>query len=135
MALASVALLAYREFVVPRQPIVWETYSEKKLSESIQAGRIVLVDFGANWDISGALLRRNVLESPDVKRVIRARRIATLRVDFSDPERSHTEEQRALQKVGLTAIPAVAIYRGSDQLPKAVFQGMYTAEEVLAAIR
>ena len=104
---AGAALLALGLFTGwPRPPqptdIVWDKWSPQAVEKLNSDGRIVYVDFTARWCATCQANKRLVFHSQDVLRAIRAKRVATLRGDWTQRDPAITAE---LSKYHRSAVP------------------------------
>jgi thiol:disulfide interchange protein len=128
----GIAFVWLRNYLDNR-PIEWVTYSANALDENLRAGRTVMINFTANWDLTSKM-HELALEAPAVRRRIRALDIVPQRADYTDGSQ---EIEDALKALGQRVIGAVAIYRPqSPNSPIVLNQpdGWMTEEQVLEAL-
>jgi thiol:disulfide interchange protein len=115
------------------RPIEWVTCSANALDENLRAGRMVMINFTATWDVN-TRMHEVALETPAVRRRIRALDIVPLRADYTD---GSPEIEDALKALGQRVIGVVAIYRPQSPekpLVLSVMDGWMTEQAVLDAL-
>lgn len=85
--------LWYRDYLINRRPLQWDTYAEEKIEKHLNSGRPVLILVDAEWDMGTGLLRSQ-LEMPISKRRLRNGDFLTMEIDIHVAQ--HTQR---LQKV------------------------------------
>jgi len=113
-ALAAVALLAHPAITVSagRAPPAAsatgsEAYSDARLAELRAQGRIVFVNFTADWCITCKVNEKVVFESAEVRRVLAEKNVAWLTADWTTPDPAITE---ALARFGRSGVPLYLLY-------------------------
>jgi thiol:disulfide interchange protein/DsbC/DsbD-like thiol-disulfide interchange protein len=96
-------------------PIPWQRWSETAVAEHRAAGRPVFVDFTAAWCLTCKVNERVAFSSGDVQALIRDRRVAMLKADWTsrDPEIT-----RALASFGRSGVPLYVFYESGAAEPK-----------------
>lgn len=101
--------------VLPSAPagaVAWQPYSRARLDELRSAGRIVFVEFTADWCIVCQANDALVLDRAEVQHLFAQRRVALLRADWTRQDASITE---ALSALGRNSVPVYALYDGVDR--------------------
>jgi thiol:disulfide interchange protein len=111
--------------------IRWHAYTENRLGRLLEAERTVLVDFTADWCVTCKTLEATVLDTPDVRRVLRENGVLTLLADWSN---GSPEITRKLESLGSKQVPLLAIYPSGETESPIVLQGFYTKSQLLAAL-
>ncbi len=116
-ALASLGLLAHPALTTPAArapaapaaatPGAAEPYSDARLAELRAAGRIVFVNFTADWCITCKVNEKVVLENADVRRVLAEKNVAWLTADWTTPDPAITA---ALARFGRSGVPLYLLY-------------------------
>ncbi|HEX8210518.1 MAG TPA: thioredoxin family protein [Longimicrobium sp.] len=95
--------------------LAWRPYSAELLEAQRDSGRIVLLDFTADWCLTCKVNERVALGSQAVRGAIRDRDVALLRADWTTRDPVVT---RALAAFGRNSVPFVVIYpRARDAAP------------------
>lgn len=93
----------------------WRPYSAALLEAQRDSGRIVLLDFTADWCLTCKVNERVALESEAVRLALRDQDVALLRADWTTRDSIVT---RALAAFGRNSVPFVVIYpRARDAAP------------------
>ncbi len=138
------AMLAAREDSLPGSGVVdpllaaeatdhtgairWHAFTRSRLERLTAANRTVLVDFTADWCPTCKWLETTVLETDDVRRVLRENTVVTLVADWSNKS---PEIASMLESLGSKQIPVVAIYPAGSSDPPIVLKGGYTKATLL----
>lgn len=85
----------------------WQPYTATALDDLRASGRIVLVEFTADWCLTCKLNERVAFGSDDVQAALRANDVALLRADWTTRDPAIT---RALAVFGRNSVPFVVIY-------------------------
>lgn len=109
--LAAVVCWWGRQEYQASQPLDWQPYSQAAFEERLLSGQTVVLFFDAGWDCQAALMRKVTWTDPEVKRLIRARRMAIFRIDLSDISDVPPEYSAAADDSGCRATACTAIYR------------------------
>lgn len=95
--------------------LTWQPYSEELLAAQRDSGRIVLLDFTADWCLTCKVNERVAFGSQAVREVIREHDVVLMRADWTTRDPVVT---RALAAFGRSSVPFVAIYpRARDAAP------------------
>ncbi|MDX2016030.1 MAG: cytochrome c biogenesis protein CcdA [Planctomycetota bacterium] len=112
-----------------RGPIRWIGYTPERFEEARAAGKVVVVDFTAEWCLNCMALEAAVLFRPEVASVLNSEAVVPLKVDLTGDNKPGQEKLKALNWVG---IPLLAIY--GPGLPEPRKYDSYTVSTVLDAI-
>jgi thiol:disulfide interchange protein DsbD len=95
--------------------LAWQPYSAALLEAQRDSGRIVLLDFTADWCLTCKVNERVAFGTEAVRAAIRDRDVVLLRADWTTRDPGVT---RALAAFGRTSVPFVVVYpRARDAAP------------------
>ena len=111
-------------------PIDWEYYTPELLSEKLDEGNVVVLEFTAEWCLNCKLLESTVLHDSKVVEAFGADDVSPIKIDLTGNNVSGNE---LLNEVGGLRIPLLIIM-GPDG--EEDFRGdFYTADQILEAIK
>jgi len=110
--------------------LIWEPYSEQKLSALLAQGRSVYLDFTAEWCITCQVNERILFSSTEVRSLIVQKNVALMRGDWTTKSPSITA---ALRRYGRNGVPLnVVINKGREEtavvLPNILSPGVVISE-------
>ena len=108
----------------------WRKYSEAALVEAGKAGKVVVLDFTAEWCLNCKTFEKTILESDSVALVLNEPDVALLKADITSKSAPGTAK---LAELGRVTIPLLVVYapNGTE-----VFKSeAYTREQVIEAVR
>ncbi len=109
--------------------IHWIYYTPDRLEAELQAGRVVVLDFTADWCINCKVLEFSVLETEAVTEALAGSGVSAIKVDLSS---SVAPGWKLLEEYERVAIPLLVVLRPDGQI---VFrQEVYTSAQVVDAI-
>ncbi len=114
-----------------RPAIAWQAYSPQTLQAAREQGKMVWVEFTADWCGNCLALEATVFHDRQVVATIKRGKIVPLRADVTRQNASGWELLGTLSKVG--AVPLSAIYPPDGGEPL-ILEGIYSAGDWLAAI-
>lgn len=110
-------------------PIDWIYYTPARFEEALEDGRVVVMDFTAEWCLNCKVLEHNVLQSPEVATVLARPDVAPVKVDITG---NNPVGKEKLRDTGRLTIPLLVIYTpGGHEVFKSDF---YTVEQVVEAV-
>jgi thiol:disulfide interchange protein len=112
--------------------IHWLPYSEPWLERLIADNRTVLVDFTADWCLTCKTLEATVLETQEVRDVLRANGVVALQADWTDGDPAIS---RKLESLGGKQVPVVAIFPAGRAQQPIVLSGFYTQATLLQKLQ
>jgi len=119
-ALAALALLAHPSIEVPavraaEAPAAGERWTPERVAELRAAGRVVFVNFTADWCITCKVNEKVVFGSAEVRRVLAERNVAWLTADWTTPDPAIAAE---LARHGRSGVPLYLLYgpRGEPEI-------------------
>jgi thiol:disulfide interchange protein DsbD len=111
--------------------IDWERWSPATVTQARSAGRVVLVDFTADWCITCQANKRLALEVPSVRAKIRQIGAAAFLADYTRFPENITEE---LNRFGRAGVPLVLVYPKDPNTAPIVLPTALTPGIVLSAL-
>jgi thiol:disulfide interchange protein len=109
-------------------PVNWIYYTPDRLAEAQQGGKVVVLDFTAEWCLNCKAIEEAVLHRPAVYEKLNGPGVAPIKVDITNYEAANQK----LAEVGSTTIPLLIVY---DPAGNEVFRSdAYTVEQVLGAL-
>jgi thiol:disulfide interchange protein len=128
-ALVFAGLFLFVRSVTDRGPIDWKGYTAERFESARQAGKVVVLDFTAEWCLNCKALENTVLHTPRVADALNADDVVALRVDLTGRNEPGKAKLRELRWVG---IPLLAVF--GPGLDEPIKYDWYTPEMVLDAI-
>ncbi len=107
----------------------WLEFTPAMLQKARDSGKVVVVDFTADWCINCKALKATVLDREPVRTRLLADDVLLLEVDLTSTKAPGWEY---LQQLGQTGVPTLAIYGPS--MDKPIVYNAYTPDLVLNAI-
>ena len=92
--------------------VLWQQHSVKQpfapqLEHALKQGRIVFVDFTADWCVNCKVNERFVLNTNEVQKAFRERDVIFLRADWTNGDPDIT---KLLKQFGRAGVPVYAVY-------------------------
>lgn len=115
--------------VTDRGPINWVGFTNARFEQAKKEGKILVLDFTAEWCLSCKALEAGVLHRENVYTRLNAPDVIAFKVDFTG---DNPEGQAKLSELNWVGIPLLAIYRPGVNAPAKY--DYYTPENVLNAI-
>ncbi len=110
-------------------PIDWIFYTPARLEAALEEGRVVVMDFTAEWCLNCKVLEHNVLQSPEVVELLARPDVAAIKVDITG---NNPVGKEKLRNTGRLTIPLLVIYASDG---REVFKSdFYTVEQVVTAV-
>nr|HPM83558.1 thioredoxin family protein [Candidatus Anammoximicrobium sp.] len=112
--------------------IRWLPYSERRLDQLTSDNRTVLVDFTADWCLTCKTLEATVLDTQEVRDVLRGNGVVALQADWT---KGDAEISRKLESLGSKQVPVVAIFPAGQAQQPIVLMGFYTKAVLLQKLQ
>jgi thiol:disulfide interchange protein DsbD len=111
--------------------LAWQPYSAELLAAQRDSGRVVLLDFTADWCLTCQVNERVALRSETVRTAIRNHDVALLRADWTTRDPVVT---RALAGFGRSSVPFVVVYPRAPAAAPIVMPTLLTIGAVIEAL-
>lgn len=111
----------------------WQSFTTRAaLEQLMREEKTVLVDFTANWCLTCKTLEAAVLNTDEVRQLVRKNGVVPLRADFTNGE---PEVAAMLDLLGGRAVPVIAIFPAGRPNDLIFFRNGYTQKQILDALR
>ncbi len=125
-----------RTLTLHEEKLKWEGYElvyTGRKGDFPSGSNTVLVDFTADWCLTCKTFEATVLNTPEVKELVEANGVITLKADWTDEA---PEVTKLMQYLRAQAVPTIAIFPANDpNNPSGLFRGGYTQADVLRALK
>ena len=111
-------------------PINWQHWTPERFAEARASGKVVVVDFTAEWCLNCKALESGVLHRAEVAAVLNSDRVVPMKVDITA---GYPEGVAFMKELRWANIPLLAVF-GPDSPEPEKFDS-YTPSTVLGAIR
>ena len=128
---SSASAVANREELQAAGALPWRPYDAKLLEALRDSGRVVLVDFTADWCLTCKVNERVAFGSSAARASLRAHDVALLRADWTTRDPAVT---RALAAFGRNSVPFVVLYGRDRAAEPAVLPTLLTPGIVTRAL-
>ncbi|MCI5140571.1 MAG: DUF255 domain-containing protein [Candidatus Electrothrix sp. ATG1] len=106
-------------------PIDWVYYTQERFDQATDEGKIVVMEFTAEWCLNCKALEQGVLTDPKLVKLLEDDRVVPMKVDITG---NNPEGKKRLQQAGSLTIPLLVIFSPSgEQVYKSDY---YTADQL-----
>jgi uncharacterized protein YyaL (SSP411 family)/cytochrome c biogenesis protein CcdA len=124
-------VLVFTNISTARAKVIWQPYTDQKVTAAISHHKPVVIDFYAAWCISCHELDRTVFASPKV--AARLSQLVTLRVDLTDE--NNPQAQSMIERYNLLGLPTVVFLDTQGrEIKEAKVQGIISLKEFLRSL-
>ncbi len=107
-----------------------QEYSQQTFAAAREAGQLIVVDFGAAWELQSKAVRSNALEREAVQQVLTEDNVISMRADLTS---TAAPGWKLFQKLGKTTLPVLAVFTPNAEEPRTL-TNLYSENEVVDAI-
>ncbi len=110
-------------------PIHWVHYTPERLEDAFRRGKIVVMDFTAEWCLNCKALEETVLRDPEIVDLLDGENILPMKVDITG---NNPQGKAKLREIGSLTVPLLVVFSPNGQ---SVFKSdFYTVDQVVGAI-
>ena len=133
-ALGVIALVIFAAYTLGKAKdekggISWQPWSTAAVLEAQRQGKVVFIDFTADWCVNCKFNEKFVLETPPVQQAMKS--VATFKADWTKGDPLITAELKKLKRAG---VPVYAVFSPKSDVPE-VLPELLTQEIVLEALK
>ena len=111
-------------------PIHWIYYTPQRLEDAFKQGKIVVMDFTAEWCLNCKALEEGVLRNQKIIHLLASNNIVPMKVDITG---NNPQAKAKLKEIGSLTVPLLVIFTPDGQ---PVFKSdFYTVDQILRAIK
>jgi len=115
--------------LMDKGPIDWTYYTPERLDQAKSQGKVVVIEFTAEWCLNCKTLEQSVLSRKEVASLLNSSQVAAIKVDITGNNAAGNELLNRMQSV---SIPLLVVM---DAKGNVVFKSdYYTAEQVIDAV-
>ncbi len=122
--------VAYNQTVLAKDVGLWQEYSPGAFESAVNDGKVVVLDFTAEWCLNCKALEAAVLNVSPVREQLESSGVVALKVDLTSRK---AEGWQKLNELGQTGIPTLAVYGpGTPEGPW--IANAYSSGQVMTAL-
>ncbi len=115
----------------------WALFDRETLDRELGKGRVVAVDFTADWCMNCKFLEKTILHTPEVEAIFDDKNVLTLTADWTNQD-AQTPEILAINELldanGARQVPTLMIFTPSAPEKPIVLRGLYTKAALLEVL-
>lgn len=109
----------------------WRLFDRASLDAELAAGRVVVVDFTADWCVNCKFLEKTILHAPEALDALAARGVVTMTADWTNQD-ARTPDATAINELldatGARQVPKLMFFDPADPENPVVLSGLYSRE-------
>lgn len=94
--------------------ILWEEFTEAKVTVAVAAGRPVFIDFTADWCINCKVFERTAIETEAVSKALKEKGVLTLKADYTHEDPAIKAALASFSRIG---VPLYVLHRPGEPTP------------------
>ncbi len=110
----------------------WRLFDRATLDAELAAGRVVVVDFTADWCVNCKFLEKTILHAPETLDALDARGVVTMTADWTNQD-AQTPDVLAINELldatGARQVPKLMFFSPDDPENPVVLSGLYSADK------
>lgn len=110
----------------------WRLFDRATLDAELAAGRVVVVDFTADWCVNCKFLEKTILHTPEALDALSARGVVTMTADWTNQD-AQTPDVLAINELldatGARQVPKLMFFSPDDPKNPVVLSGLYSADK------
>ncbi|MCI5222700.1 MAG: DUF255 domain-containing protein, partial [Candidatus Electrothrix sp. AR4] len=111
-------------------PIKWVYYTQDRLDQASDAGKVVVMEFTAEWCLNCKALEQGVLANPKIIKLLADEAVVPMKVDITG---GYPEGKEKLKQVGSLTIPLLVVFSPTgEQVYKSDFYTVDQLHEVVS---
>ena len=119
-------------YLKPNDQLAWKDYDETSLVSLQNAGKTVLLDFGAKWCATCQVNYRVAINTPQTRKVLDELDAVAMYADWTDQS---DEIKEKLEELNSRSIPLLVIYPAGRPDEPIVLRDLVTQQDVIDALR
>ena len=123
---------SYEAFVVPQRPIAWVPYSPQAVAEARASGRIVVVHFTSDCDVSDAVPLHAAMETARVRREFHHRGVIAILADISEIDGG---ERQLASSLDVQRLPLTIVYAPGSDCDPVMLTHLPSASDVVSGVQ
>jgi thiol:disulfide interchange protein len=132
IAIASLISIAAFHYSKPNDQLAWKDYSEPTLVSLQNAGKTVLLDFGAKWCATCQFNYNTALNTEQTREVLQELDAVAMYADWTD---QNDEIEQKLAELNSRSIPLLVIYPGGRPQEPIILRDLVSQQDVIDALR